>query len=334
MLFNILVGNHGASFHSLQLLGPLVNYVRSTLSICGHGVTIARSAWSDDAVNLLFEHFPDPRFWANEIRRARREQGCIVGVVATELLVNNTIPYAKNGIHSSEIASQDEREQENYIRKRIEGLNAVAPEVNFLWSFLERTAHEFESRCGLSRFFPVGHAVGLPRESRQSPKDIDVAFFGTLTPHRAAILEKMARNGNLNIVTVGRGTPAGVLPDYMIASLLDRAKIGLNLTLSAIDESPPDLDPRFASCIRVVQMLEHDVCVVSEDIPLDNPYQDYMCSSPLEGLMETCLQLLKTGEWRERGLQRAARFREKMDVRKVCAPVINETLAALAATGK
>jgi hypothetical protein len=328
VLFNILVGNHGTSFHSLQLLGPLVNYVREALSLCGHEVTVARSTWNEDAVNLLFEHFPDSQFWAGEIRNARRERDCVVGVVATELLVDNTIPYAKNGIHAADIPGQDESAQALYIQKRIEGLNAVAPEVNFLWSFLERTAREYEPRCALSRFFPVGHAVGLPRESRQAPKDIDVAFFGTLTPHRASILEKLARQG-LGVVAVGRGTPAGVVPDYIVASLLDRARIGLNLTLSAVGESPPGLDPRFASCIRVVQMLERDLCVVSEEIPLDNPYKDYMCSSPLETLAETCARLLKTGEWRERGMQSAARFREQMHVARVCAPVIDETLAAV-----
>lgn len=330
MLFNILVGNHGTSFHSLQLLGPLVNYVRAALSLCGHEVTVARSAWDEDAVNLLFEHFPDPQFWTAEIRNARRNRGCIVGVVATELLVGNAIPYARNGIHASDIAGQDEHAQTLYIQQRIEGLNAVAPEADFMWAFLERTAREYESRCALSRFFPVGHAVPLPRESRQAPKDIDVAFFGTLTPHRAAVLETMARQG-LSVVAVGRGTPAGVVPDYMVASLLDRARIGLNLTLSAVGESPAGPDPRFASCIRVVQMLERDLCVVSEDIPLDNPYQDYLCSSPLEELPETCSRLLRSGGWRERGLQSAARFREQMHATRVCAPVIRETLAAVGA---
>lgn len=330
MLFNILVGNHGTSFHSLQLLGPLVNYVRAALSLCGHDVTVARSTWNEDAVNLLFEHFPDPQFWAGEIRNARRERDCVVGVVATELLVGDTIPYAKNGIHATDIAGQDEHAQAQYIRKRIDGLNAVAPEANFLWSFLERTAREYEGRCALSRFFPVGHAIGLPGESRRAPKDIDVAFFGTLTPHRASVLEMMARQG-LNVAAVGRGTPAGVVPDYIVASLLDRARIGLNLTLSAVGESPPGVDPRFASCIRVVQMLEHDLCVVSEDIPLDNPYKDYLCSSPLESLAETCTRLLGTGEWRERGIQSAARFREQMHVSRICTPVIDETLAAVAA---
>ena len=333
MLFNILVGNHGTSFHSLQLLGPLVNYVRSALSLCGHEVTVARSTWNEDAVNLLFEHFPDPQFWIDEIRRARQEQGCTVGVIATELMVDNTIPYAKNGIYASDVAG-NEREQAAYIQKRIAGLNAIAPDVDFMWSFLERTAREYASRCKLSRFLPVGHVGGPPAETRRSPKDIDVAFFGTLTPHRAAVIENMTRGGRLNVVAVGRGTPAGVLPDYVVASLLDRAKIGLNLTLSAVGESTPGLDPRFASCIRVVQMLERDLCVVSEEIPLDNPYQAFMSSAPPEGLAETCLQLLGTGEWRERGAGNAARFRERMDVRKACAPVIDETLSALNAAGR
>ena len=327
MQFNILIGNHGTAFHSLQLLGPLVNYVRATLSLCGHEVTVARDTWDEDAVNLLFEHFPDPGFWKNEIRRVRRDQGCAVGIVATELMIGNAIPYGKLGINSANHSS-DERQQEAYLARRMDGFHAVLPEASFLWSFIERTAREYAPRARMSHFFPVGHAAGVPADERRAPRDIDVAFYGSMTPHRIAVLKEMAQRGNLNVVAVGRGTPAGVLPDYVVASLLERAKIGLNLTLSSVAESPGS-DPRFASCIRVAHMLERDLCVVSEEIPLDNPYKPYMVSSPLEGLADACLRLLKSGEWRERGRQAGARFREEMDVRKVCKPAIDQTLAAL-----
>jgi len=327
MRFHILLGNHGNSYQSLQLLGPLVSYLRSALSVCGHEVTVAREAWDADAVNLLLENFPHPEFWSAEIRKVRQDYGYVVGVVATELMVNGVIPYGKQGIHLA-AGTQDAREQEDYLLRRMEGFNAIAPEVDFVWSFVERTAREYEGRCRLSKFFPVGHVAPLPEDQRRAPRDIDVAFFGSMTPHRTAVLGELGRHAGLNVVAVGRGTPAGVLPDYVIFSLLDRAKIGLNLTLCAVDESP-GVDPRFASCVRVVHMLERDLCVVSEDIPLDNPYRNYMVSSPPAELANACLRLLKSGEWRERGVRMASRFREEMQVAKVCTPVIDATLAAL-----
>lgn len=325
MLFNMFVANHGEAQY-LEILAPLVNYVRATLQLCGHSVMIDPHDCRREAINLLFEHFPHAEFWGAEMRSLSR-QGYKVGVIATELLVGGTIPYAKNGILVSSTAS--EQDKARYFQQRIDGLNAVAPEIDFMWSFLERTAREYESRCRLSRFFPVGHTYPLPPESLRAPKDIDVVFFGTLTRHRADVLRRLTASKELNVVSVGIGTPAGIMPSYILASLLNRAKIGLNLTLSAVEESSPGLDPRFVSCMRVVEMLERDLCVVSEEIPFDNPYRDYVTSSPVEGLTETCLQLLKTGEWRERGLRHAARFREEMDVRKVCAPTLRETLATL-----
>lgn len=327
MRFSIFVANHGETQY-LEILAPLVNYVRATLNLCGHSVTIDPHDFRRDAINLLFEHFPNPAFWANEMR-SFRQQGYKIGVIATELMVGGMIPYAKNGILVSSKAS--EQDKARYIQQRIDGLNAIAPEIDFMWSFLERTVREYESRCRISRFFPVGHTYRLPPESRLTPKDIDVVFFGTLTRHRAAVLNRLSANKKLNIVSVGIGTPAGIMPSYILASLLDRAKIGLNLTLSAVDESPGGVDPRFVSCMRVVEMLERDLCVVSEDIPFDNPYRDYMVSAPIEELADTCLRLLESGEWRERGTLNAARFRDEMDVRKVCAPAVDDTLAALGA---
>lgn len=335
MWFNILVGNHG-DIGDLEPLAPLVNYVRSALSACGHAVTVVQSALNRDAINLFLENFPNPRGWSERIHDLRQRHGHRIGVIATELVVNNTIPYARHGILLR--AGQDEKDL--YVQRRIEGLNAVAPEVDFMWSFFQRTAEEYRSRCRISRFFPVGHVFQLPGKVRESPKDIDIAFFGTMTPHRISVLEKLAAHENLNLAFVGRAAApehvpgfavTGFMPSYIIASILDRAKIGLNLTLSAVDESPPHIDPRFVSCTRVVEMLEREVCVVSEEIPLDNPYRDFMVSSPLEGLTEACLRLLGTGEWRERGRQSAARFREDMHVTRVCAPVIDQTLEALAA---
>jgi hypothetical protein len=271
------------------------------------------------------------------LRALKQKHRLRIGVIATELLLQNTIPYAKHGIYNGDPDGKDE-----YIERRIAGFNAVLPEVDFLWSLFRRTADEYKSRCRLSWYFPVGHVHLHPSEFRKSVKDIDVVFFGMMTPHRLAILEKFSVDNSLNTAFVGLypdpgSTPSfvssGFVPSYMLSSILDRAKIGLNLTLCSAEESQLGIDPRFVSCMRVTKMLEHDVCIVSEEIPHDNPYAGYMISAAASQLPEVCLRLLRSGEWRHRGPQAAARFRDEMHVKKICAPVIDETVHALAASG-
>jgi hypothetical protein len=336
MHFNIIVGNHG-ELETLEPLAPLVNYVRSTLSVCGHSAAIVQQGLHSSAINLFLEHFPDVDSWLPRLRTLKQKHGLRIGVIATELMVGNTIPYARNGIYTVGPLAKDE-----YIERRVAGFNAVLPEVDFLWSFFRRTADEYKSRCKRSWYFPVGHVHSHPPELRTCVKDIDIAFFGTMTPHRLAILRQFARIGSLNTAFVGRqpdpGATTGIAssgfaPSYMLSSILDRARIGLNLTLCSADEADRGIDPRFASCTRVTEMLEHDVCIVSEEIPHDNPYRDYMVSAEAADLAEVCLELIQSGEWRSRGPDCGSRFRDKMDVRKICAPVIEETLDALAAPG-
>jgi hypothetical protein len=90
----------------------------------------------------------------------------------------------------------------------------------------------------------------------------------------------------------------------------------------------PD-DPRFASCFRIKDMLDHDLCVLSEPIPLDNPYQPFMISEPIERIPLKLKELLATGGWREAGPALGAAFRRDMDARKLCGPVIARTIDAL-----
>ena len=129
-----------------------------------------------------------------------------------------------------------------------------------------------------------------------------------------------------SVVCVGRNFSAGYHRRLKLDLLIDRAKIGLNLNPHGEHETETGVDPRFASCMRIVEMLERETCVVSEHIPLDNPCADYMqCAEP-QDLAETCRTLLAEDRWRPAGEDAASRFRIEMDVTKVCAPVIERTL--------
>jgi hypothetical protein len=326
MWFNIAVGNHGGVAGVIGL-APLITYFRKALSLCGHEVTIAYNP-ARGAVNLFFEHFLGAE-WAKEFRNLRQNHGMKIGVVATELMVTvrgqAQIPYARHGIVYG--GGQD---IDKMMALRMQGFEAILGEIDFLWPLIRRTADEYRKRTRVCEFFPFGSlGAGTPSDVRRSPKDIEIFFFGKNTPHRANALTGFAQRG-INVMTVGHGFRSERQPDIIIESMIDRAKIGLNLALHGVEEMEGGVDPRFASCQRIVDMLNGSLCVVSEHIPLDNPYSDFMMSAPVDELFDVCRKMLADGSWREIGEQNSTRFHEAMDVRKVCSPVIERTLATLA----
>jgi hypothetical protein len=319
MWFNLVMKNHGATADG-EYLSPLIDYMRGTLGKCGHETTVVQDEIYPKAINVFFEYFPEPAF-IEQILQLRRSHGLKIGVIATELMVGGTIPYGKHGMLWN-------GDKETFFRKRVAGFETFARGVDFVWSWLERTAHEYRDCSPVSRFFPVGHVSDFPAPLRRSPKDIDVIFFGTRTPHRTAVLETFHAQG-IKVLCVGRGFPVGYLSKSYLGSLMDRAKIGLNLNLHAEHDTVTGIDPRFASCMRITEMLERELCIVSEDIPLDNPYREYMVSDHPERLARTCIELLSNGSWRDTGEQCAERFRTGMDVLNICKPIVDYTLAKI-----
>jgi hypothetical protein len=320
MWFNFVMKNHGATSAG-EYLAPLTDYMRGALGRCGHETTLVQDEIYGGAVNVFFEYFPDPDF-VQRVLGLRKAHGLKVGVVATELMVEGTIPYGRHGILW-------DGDKEAFFRKRMAGFDAFSRGVDFVWSWLDRTAQEYRNCCPVSLFFPVGHVVDSPPCMRRAPKDIDVIFFGTLTPHRSVVLESF-RAAGISVLCVGRGFRSGYQSRSYLSALMDRAKIGLNLNLHDELDTVKGIDPRFASCMRITEMLEREICIVSEEIPLDNPYGGYMHSAPPERLAITCKELLASGAWRDTASAHAARFREEMDVEKICKPVIDRTLAQIA----
>ncbi len=315
MWFNISTSNHAPD--NQEGLSTLVEYTRGMLSACGHEVTASPDLIFKDAINLYFEHFLDGPV-AVEHLRAVRAQGCRVGVIATELMVQGTIPYARHGMPYLP----------GILERRMDGFHAVLPEIDFLWSFLERTAMAYQPQVPVCHFMPFGCISLVPADMCRSPKLTDVFFFGRATPHRVAVVQRFLDAG-INIATAGVGFASQRLPGFVINSYIDRSKITLNLTLHAPDDSSVNVDPRFASCARVVQILERGAMALSEDIPLDNPYQPFLASTPVDGLVDACRYLLSNDRWKDQASQNAQQFAQEMDVRKICAPVIERTLAQL-----
>jgi hypothetical protein len=323
MWFNLVLNNHGA-IEEAERLTPLIHYIRQSLSICGHETTVVHDQLYETAINLYFEHFIDPEI-LHDISLFKQATKAKIGVIATELMIGGTIPYARHGMY---VVYEDPARR---IAERLAGFDTALTHADFLWSFLERTAADYAAKAPLSLFYPVGSTGISTLMPVRTPKDLDVFFFGTWTPHRAAILDRFAAIG-IQVIAAGPGFPLGHLPQPLLDSYIGRAKIALNLTLADRREMPDDLDPRFASCMRIKAMLDQGVCIVSEDIPLDNPYADMMISAPPDQLPHICAQLLASGDWQEIGVRQMHLFHQRMNVAKICAPIIDQTLSHLGGT--
>jgi hypothetical protein len=306
--FNLTLGNHGRAADDIKNLRIHLEYLQWTLFKCGYETKVSSDRIEKEAINILLEHFVDEAL-NSQILKLKKDHNLIIGQVATELIVNGKIPYFDNP-------------------GRVRGFELMVRELDFLWCFLERTAASYKTAARFCEFFPVGSIPGRPPAIPMAPKDLDVIFFGKKTPHRAAILDECERQG-ITVFSIGDGFPNGYQDDVIVKSAMQRAKLGLNLTdVNAGHASATD-DPRFASCFRIKNMLDNNLCIVSEHIPFDNPYVPFMISVPLELIPRQIKDLLATGRWRDIGGAMGAAFRRDMDVTKLCRPVISRTIQAL-----
>ena len=327
MLFNIFTFNFGP-FTAVQSQAPLIDYLRKTLSACGHDVIVEYDRIHANAINLLFEGFTNESL-NREISNMRREKGIRFGIIATELMQEEGFIHAGYGITYAGAT-----DQESMISLRLDGFAEVVKSVDFVWSTLQRTADYLSNSVAISEWFPVGHIEDMPAELRRSPKNIDICFFGKSTPHRKSVIDSLTDSG-LQVVAVGSGfPPLEFLPWPLLGSLIDQSKIALNITLHSADDAPAGIDSRTVSGLRVLECLRRDITLVSEDIPFDNPYEDFMESAPIVELPVLCKRLLEDGGWEKLGQQKGKKCRKVMDARKMCTPVIERTLAAMELDGK
>ena len=199
----------------------------------------------------------------------------------------------------------------------MEGFDAILSEIDFLWPLMQRTADAYRWRTRVCELLPFGSVGEVADDVRRSPKDIDVLFVGKNTPHRTKVLQMMAKKGGGS----AHRSPFSkwLAGAAIVESMLDRAKIGLNLTLHGLEDDEIGVDPRFASCQRVTDMLSRDICVVSEEIPFDNPYAEFMVwLRRLRRLPIIAGNISLAGRGARTGASSAAEFHAAMDVQKVC----------------
>ena len=181
MWFNFVLINHG-SVAEIDALKPLTDYMQGVLSRCGHESTISFNHVEPNAINIFFENF-QPAF-VNELLKLKKI-GAKIGIIATELMIDNHIPYGRHGITYRGL----EGPHDQINQQRVDCFNALVPEVDFIWAFLERTADSYKSKAKLCEFFPVGYlSGGLTPPPTKAPKDLDVLMFGKSTHQSEQVL--------------------------------------------------------------------------------------------------------------------------------------------------
>jgi len=74
VLFNLCLINLG-QVSVAESLAPLINYMRQSLSKCGHEVTVSHEHLTQDGINLFFEGFHIPEF-VDQLIQFKKIKGC------------------------------------------------------------------------------------------------------------------------------------------------------------------------------------------------------------------------------------------------------------------
>lgn len=161
------------------------------------------------------------------------------------------------------------------------------------WDYSADNVSYLQSRGCTAAHVPLGYADVLSRIERAPEQDIDVLFYGHLSPRRTKVLDALRATG-LNLVVLADAY--GAERDALIA----RAKIVLNVHnhdgIKAL-ETP-----------RVFYLLANRKAVVTEskpDVPLDDDLRRAMLVAPYEGLVDACVALVRDSA-RRAALEEAA----------------------------
>lgn len=204
------------------------------------------------------------------------------------------------------LEQMDERNRE--LRLRLVGLSDRAE----IWDYSRRNI-EILLAGGFSgplHHVPIGYAPEMTRIKPAPVQDIDVLFYGSVNPRRAAILQDLERRGAKVHAAFG---VYGKERDALIA----RSKIVLNMHF---------YESNIFEMVRVSYLLANRKMVVAEcnaGTEVEDGLRDAAALVPYEQLAPTCLALLGDLEGRKRFETRAL---EAMRAREE-AKILHEALA-------
>lgn len=152
-------------------------------------------------------------------------------------------------------------------------------ELAEVWDYSERNIELLAKHGVAASMLPVGYAESLARIANVAEPDIDVLMYGSMNPRRQYVLELLRQRG-VNVEAVF--DCYGAERDALIA----RSKIVINIHY---------YESKCFEIVRCSYLFANRKCVVSE-----TGYGDLGGAAeyaPYDGLVETCVELLKGGWW-------------------------------------
>ena len=149
--------------------------------------------------------------------------------------------------------------------------------------YSERNRAWLERELGVhAELLRLGHVPELERIARAAEQDIDVLFYGEITPWREQVLTRLKESGLRVATLVGAPSVYGATRDALIA----RSRVVLNLH---------QYDTRIFEQVRVNYLLVNGKAVVSEvrdDTEIPPMYRDLIePAATLEALVDRCRDL-------------------------------------------
>ena len=209
--------------------------------------------------------------------------------------VHNPISEIRKTITSPIIIYQTEPLVENHWW-RIEHIVNNIRGADEVWDFDYQNVQILQSYGIDAKFRPPLYTERLKNVQNIENPDIDVLFYGTLTPYRSKMIYDLKEGpfiphthfhivNNMNIMTLYNFT-GSKLQEYIA-----RSKIILNI-------SPYDGDRRQEQ-VRIFYNLINGKCVISEKAPI-NYYEEMVPEYVgFQGLSDTILSLLDNDNWKK-----------------------------------
>lgn len=165
-----------------------------------------------------------------------------------------------------------------------------------VWDYSLRAVEEWKAAGHADvRHVPIGWTPNLTRIPRVTAPDIDICFFGWMTPRRIAILDAL-RAAGLNVYASAACYGGGR------DNIISRSKIALNIHHDGRD--------RF-EVVRCSYLMANSIPVVTEPSSDDDEYSNLLRSTvavPCRLLVDACVTLCRDSASHERATLAASAF--------------------------
>jgi len=301
--FQIVLSNH--SPESINKLEDMACWLWRGLEEAGHVAGVSVGPMDPTAINIFFEYFPDETL---PVFQKLAEIGIPFGIICSEAVTGQTL----NGYDQDDdmiVASMGFT-----WKKRMSNFRKVAGLAEFVWCLEPGSVEALRPsvKGGRCAFLQSGYVDGqrIIHPRAQEHKDIDVLFFGSLTPYRMQILE------SLRAVGLSVEAPEAFVPTFARTSLIERSKVCLSLNMR---ENWP-----IPSVSRISYLINNGALVVWENPPYVTGLEPFSIVAEADKIVEACQQAVQNYT-PETGERYARAFREHLPMSEILTAVIAKT---------